>query len=541
VFHGCFTLDAALAVGATEPGQEAETIERIGGLVDKSFLAVQPRLGETAYRCLDTTRLYLQPKLEEAGESAAVSQRHAQYYLDVFGPAAALWDTTPVAEARARLLPDLDNLRVAIDWSLGPAGDAATGIALTLAGVPLWLALGLLDETRRRLEAAIAADRVRGAPDPGQSMRLHAALGSCTVFLSGTMEAALAETLRLAEGLDDTEHQLHALNGLALGAMRRDYSEAERHATRFRDLAWSRGQPDDGPVGDRLLGYVLHMTGRQAEARELTEAMLARYPRRSLQPHQNKLNMFDQRILSLGVLARIQWLQGEPAAALALCDATLAEARAIEHPFSQFFALSLMAAPIALLAGDLARAQAAREEMTAGFRQTEGWRLWGEAYLALETLSAGRPADGAVALQAALGAMPDASLSRAFPLFHAGLAQALLDLGRPDDALAAIEAALAKATARHELWFVPEFLRLRGICRLAHGHREGQAAAEGDFRDAFNLAEYQGAGAWALRAATSLARLRPDTTEQTLRTLLARFPATADTPDLRAARAALPG
>ena len=442
MFHGCFTLDAALAVGTAAPGEEAETIERIGSLVDKSFLAVQPRLGETAYRCLDTTRLYLQPKLEEAGESADVSQRHAQYYLGVFATAAPLWETAPVAEARTRLLPRSRQSPRRHRLEPRPGGRCRHRIALTLAGVPLWSALGLLDETRRRLEAAIAADRARGVPDPGQSMRLQAALGSCTVFLSGTVEAAWAETLRLAEGLGDTEHQLRALNGLALGAMRRDYAEAEQRK-RFRDLAWRHGQPDDGPVGDRLLGYVLHMTGRQAEARQLTEAMLARYPRRSLQPHQNKLNMFDQRILSLGVLARIQWLQGEAAAALALCDAALAEARAMEHPFSQFFALSMMAAPIALLAGDLARARAAREEMTVGFRQTEGWLLWGEAYHALERISAGRSAEGAAALRAALAAMPDSAFSRTFPLFHAGLAQALLDVGRPDDALAAIEAALA--------------------------------------------------------------------------------------------------
>ncbi|WP_181378115.1 ATP-binding protein [Teichococcus aestuarii] len=541
VFQGCFTLEAALAVGADEGETEAEIIDRLGSLLDKSFLALQARPGGTAYRCLDTTRLYLAGKLEEAGEAEATALRHASHFEAVFRRAEALWAAVPVAEARARLAPDIDNLRAAIDWALGPACQRRTGIALTLAGVPLWSSFGLIDETRRRLDAAIAAFRAEVEQEPRLGMRLYAALGTITVFQSGTLESAWVNTLVFAEQLGDVEHQLRALNGLALGAMRRDYGQALAYAHRFRDIAWASGQPDDGPVGDRLVGYILHMQGEQAEARRLTEAMLARYPRRALQPHQSKLNFYDQRILSKSVLARILWLQGETEAALALADETAAEARALEHPFSHFFALALGAGPVAFLAGDMARAAAVRARMLGELRQTQAWVLWGESYRALEWIAAGRMEEGLAQLRERMAGMAPTAFSARLPILHAGVATALLRLGRPAEALVAVEAALADARGCGEAWFEPEYLRLGGECRLALGDAGAAAAA---FRAALALAARQAAPAWSLRAATSFARMRREcasdpAAEALLAGIVARFPPRADTPDLRAARALL--
>ncbi|MDQ1078083.1 winged helix-turn-helix domain-containing protein [Pseudoroseomonas cervicalis] len=541
VFQGCFSLEAALAVGggaeAADPAEAAALVDRLGLLVDKSFLALQARPGGTAYRCLDTTRLYLLQKLEEAGEAEAVALRHARHYAALFEAAELLWASLPVAEARARLAPDIDNLRTAIDWALGRGCQVETGIALTLAGVPLWSALGMVEEARDRLDTAIAAFRGEVEQDPRLGMRLYAALGTITVFLSGTLEAAWVNTLVFAERLGDVEHQLRALNGLALSAMRRDYREALAHARRFRDIAWREGQRDDGPVGDRLVGYILHMLGEQAEARRLTEAMLERYPQRALQPHQTKLNFYDQRILSKSTLARILWLQGESAAALALADETVEEARALGHPFSHFFALALSAAPLAYLAGDTARAATARATILAELRQVPGWVLWGEAYWGLEmTGEAARAEEGLALLRRSLAAMPDTAFSRRIPVFHDGLARAALRLGRPAEALAIIDAALADARGCGEAWYEPEYLRLRGDGLAALGAPEAEILAA--YEAALALAGAQGARAWSLRAATSLARRRP-AARDALAALLARLPPGEDTPDRRAALALL--
>ncbi|RVT97765.1 hypothetical protein EOD42_08150 [Rhodovarius crocodyli] len=539
VFQGCFPMDAAIAIAA-EPGQDpVEVIDLVGRLLDKSFLTLQPRLEEQAYRCLDTTRLYLADKLAEAGEAGSVADAHARYYTQLFSEAEPLWDKLPVAEARARLMPDLDNLRCAIDWCLCDGALPGMGIVLTVAAVPLWSACGLVDEARRRLEHAVAAFRAEVEPDPRQGMRLYAALGTITVFLSGTLESAWVNTLVFAEQLGDVDHQLRALNGLALGSMRRDYREALGHARRFRELAWSAGLLEDGPVGDRLEGYVLHMMGEQAEARRLTEGMLARYPTGLLRPHQGKLNFYDQRILSRATLARILWLQGETARAMAVAEEALGEARAMQHPFSEIFALGLASWPLAYLQGDMQRASALRALMQAEYRQTRGWVLWSDCYLALERIEAGDTAAGLALLQERLGQMPATAFTARMPMMRAGVARAQLRLGRPEEALATLLTALADARGAHELWFEAEYIRLIGEALLVQG-REEEAAAQ--FAEALAVAGRQQAHAWSLRAAVSLGRMGRagcEAERDRLAAILNRFPADAACPLLAEARALL--
>ncbi|WP_370688651.1 winged helix-turn-helix domain-containing protein [Roseomonas sp. GC11] len=539
IFQGCFSLDAALAVCGDEGEDPATLVDRIGGLVDKSFLMPQPRRVEVAYRCLDTTRLYLTGKLEEAGEAEAIALRHARHYAASFREAEALWERLPVAEARARLCPDIDNLRAAIGWCLGAGGQAALGTALTLSGVPLWSALGLMDEARQRLEAASAAFRGEVEPDPHLGMRLYAALGTVTVFLSGTVEAAWVNTLVFAEQLGDTEHQLRALNGLALGAMRRDYQEALGHALRFQQIAWRDGQPADGPVGDRLVGFILHMQGEQPEARRLTEAMLARYPRRTLQPHQNKLNFYDQRILALATLARIRWLQGEAGPALALAREVAEEARQLDHPSSIIFALGITLWPLAFLMGELEEAAAARLVIQRDLPPLRGWVLWTDAYRGAEMIARDEVEEGLPLLRAAMDAMSPTSFTIRMPLLHAGVVQGLLRLGRAAEALALLDAALEVARQGTELWFEPEYLRLRGEILLALDRPLPEVAAA--FEAALAVAGRQGALAWSLRAATSLVALRRpgaagEADRAGLSAFLARYAPGEDTPDLRAAR-----
>lgn len=535
VFQGGFTLEAALAVAGE--GEAAEVVDCIARLVDKSFLAPQPRHGGTGYRCPDTTRLYLLEKLEEAGEAPEISLRHARHFEAAFRDSEAVWAGMPMAEARARLAPDLDNLRSAVDWALGPGREPRLGIALTLAGVSLWSAFGMTVEARGRIEAAVTAHQGLVEPDPRTGMRLYAALGAITVHLQGTLESAWVNTLIFAEQLGDTEHQLRALNGMAVASMRRDYREALGYGRRFRQLAWAKGNPGDGPVGDRLVGYIQHMRGEQVEARSLTEAMLSNYPRRDLDPNLLKYNFHDQRVMSKSTLARILWLQGETQAAFRLSDEAVAEARTLEHRLSYFFALAISAGPLALLGGDLLRAAEVRSIILEEWATNQGFALRGRSFLALEMMAGDRPEEGLALLREQMAAMSPVSFNARLAEIHAGLAETLLRLGRPGEALPVVEAALDRARATDERWIEPEYARLRGECLLALGK---PAEAETELHAALRLAESQTALTWSLRIATSLVRLRRDDEALAcLAGLVVRFPPGPATPDLRCARAVL--
>jgi tetratricopeptide (TPR) repeat protein len=53
--------------------------------------------------------------------------------------------------------PEIDNIRIALDWAFGADGDPAVGIELAAASYPLWYLLSLMQEGRARLERAMGA------------------------------------------------------------------------------------------------------------------------------------------------------------------------------------------------------------------------------------------------------------------------------------------------------------------------------------------------------------------------------------------------
>jgi predicted ATPase len=123
------------------------------------------------------------------------------------------------------------------------------------------------------------------------------------------------------------------------------------------------------------------------------------------------------------------------------------------------------------------------------------------------------------------------------------LAEARASRGRVADALDTVTKALALATETGQGFYEPELHRLRGEFALALRPRDA-AAAESSFQLAIELARRQSAMSLALRAATSLARVRRDRGRHNeARDLLAPvygwFTGGFDTPDSKDARALL--
>jgi predicted ATPase len=155
VFAGGFTLDSATAVAAAEGIDAPDVVDGIANLVAKSLLtAVGSAVAQ--YRLLETTRVYALEKLAGSGELQEFARRHAEYYRGVFETAAAEWETQPTADWLATYGRHLDNVRAALGWAFSGGGDAAIGIALTVAAVPLWMHLSMMEECRRRVEQALA-------------------------------------------------------------------------------------------------------------------------------------------------------------------------------------------------------------------------------------------------------------------------------------------------------------------------------------------------------------------------------------------------
>lgn len=219
VFAGGFTLDSAAALCSGSETEAPAIVDAVTDLVAKSLLVLDHGAVNGQYRLLDTTRAYAQEKLEECGETAVIRRRHALLQRAILERAAREWEARPSTDWLLDYGRCIDDLRLALAWAASGDGDAAIAIALTVAALPLWMHLSLLDECRRAIEAALAMGEGARSPAPRERMKLHAGRAAASLYADGPLAetaAAWACALDLAEQLDDGEYRLRALWGLAV-------------------------------------------------------------------------------------------------------------------------------------------------------------------------------------------------------------------------------------------------------------------------------------------------------------------------------------
>ncbi|MCK2212678.1 LuxR C-terminal-related transcriptional regulator [Actinomadura sp. ATCC 31491] len=162
VFAGLFDLGLAERVCA-DGGvlRRAELLDLMGGLVDKSLVLHQGAAGR--YRLLETIRQYAADRLAEAGEEAALRERHLRVVCEEMErrhEAAASRRRLPWGErfphfVRGREL--LDDCRAAIDWAV-ESGDPVPGLRLARAALAILAVRGDLRESVGWHERLLAMD-----------------------------------------------------------------------------------------------------------------------------------------------------------------------------------------------------------------------------------------------------------------------------------------------------------------------------------------------------------------------------------------------
>ena len=329
-------------------------------LVTKSLVSVDVGGVMVRYQLPETIRAYALQKLSESGEREQMARRHAEYHLGLFERAEAETETRPMDEWLAEYRPRIDNLRAALGWAFSPGGNAAIGVALTAASVPLWVDLSMMAECRRHVERTIARLASVVDLDPRREMHLQAALGMTLNYTTGPVpetEAAWTKTLELARSLGDTEFQLRAFRGLWAHWMNAgEYRASLAMADEFSALAAITGDPAALGAADRMAGIILHYLGDQTGARQHLERRLARAVSTVRQSPAVRF-LIDQRVAARALLARILWLQGFPDQAACTARLALDEAEASGHALSLCHALAQAACPVATLNGDVAAAQ----------------------------------------------------------------------------------------------------------------------------------------------------------------------------------------
>lgn len=554
VLRGVFTLEAAQMVAGGADADSVAVHASVQQLIAHSLLAraVGREGGEQGaahherYRLLDTTRAYASEKLRLSGEADTARSSHALFLRRLLERAEVEWLFMTRPAWLERYAPWLEDLRAAIEWGLGAAGVDASGVAptvalgieLSIASFPLACQASLVSEfagyVARGLAALDQIDAANQQPDAVHwrwRVRLTTWLGY-SVQLVPADEAVLAGSLERALAIANThggpEDQIAPLIVHWSSAFQlADYAAAAHWAASITARAAACREASLLYVGQRAQAQALHFLGRHAAAQALAHSVITHEDLRV--PLTCNPAQIDVRVSIRIVLSRILWLQGHAEQAATVVEQCLDYAVA-DTAMALCQALSMSAIPLALWQGETARAAALTERLHAhASRHFMGyWLGWAERYRLL------------------LAGHPDMGLPTPEPVGVPESSASIVSYVKVHDHLCTFDRRCLQPLTLQRVetglvgWCAPEALRAS-----AENMRATQPqAALALLQRAAALAHAQGALAWELRCAISLAQLhaqlgQADAGRAHLQAVLGRFTEGHGGADQRQARALL--
>jgi predicted ATPase/DNA-binding CsgD family transcriptional regulator len=273
VFAGGFTLGAAEEVCASDGIAQADVLDLLSDLIDKSLVDVERRqVGTLRYRLLETIRQYSQEQLERAGEADLFYLRLAQWCLKLVAGAEAGLRGAQQAAWFEQLEREHDNVRAGISC----ASDPAMQLQLVSALFYFWSRRGYLSEGRRWLTLALGnAQSLHPIPTHAKALYSAAQLA----YLQGDPAAArsLAEqSIAVSKQVGDTQSYAYALTFLGLAAAKQGQKQTAR-SVGTESVALFRQVGDAWGLAMALycLGTTTNEAGDHDVARPLIEESMA--------------------------------------------------------------------------------------------------------------------------------------------------------------------------------------------------------------------------------------------------------------------------
>ena len=509
VFSAPFTLEAAQCVACGSDIPSASVATALWNLVARSLVSSSCVDGSTLFWLPGVTRAFAGRMLEESGESTWAPERHAIFFCE-FLESAYAGSTEVIREAAWHShAACLGNVRSALAWALRQKSGTNLIPRLAAAAGPFFLDQSLLSDCMHWAQIGLDALDA-GQHGPAYELELQASLGLSLFYGRGGLvqtHSCLTRALQLAEEHRDPYNQMRLLGALNIMHERSgDLQEALRLAERAQRVATSLDDPACLAMASWLRGTSAHLVGDHTTARRVCERAWSRPPLSSL-VKRARFGIDDHRVRALTALVRSLWLLGKADEARGAASRVVREAEKFGHPIPLAIALAGIA-PVWVWLGEWEVAQAyvsrltehtAQHSMSIHAAVSRGF----QGQLAVEQ---GDPTAGLEALLE-VSYVLQASRFEIFRVYFAEpLARALAGLGRQDEAIAAIDLALKLNEADRSSYMLPELLRAKGDLVAAH-FPERSVDAEALLRLSFEQARRQGALAWQLRAAMSLARL----------------------------------
>ena len=522
VFRSTFSIEGAQAVAS---GQAETAIELLSNLVAKSLVVVDQAATAVRYRLLETTRAFAEEKLRASADAATVWRQHAEYLLQLFSRGAASEVEPPMQRLKV-YRQRVDDVRNALEWSFSASGDPRIGVKMIIDSAPMWLRLSLLSEYTAIVENA--ADRLAEDPDLNhrELMWLYAQLHTVhfhAVGISPKKERMLQTALDLAQSEGDYSCQLFclwALFGTRLTQAR--YQTALDYALQFAAIAPQVPDPMQLAMGHRIVALGQWRSGDLKAANVHGEVALRATDETATSPI-NLTLIYKHGVTSRGNFSNLQWLSGHPEQALQMASEAVDAGLASEDFAGLSYSLAQTIVPLAFWVGDYELAGERTSQLLDLARANDFgfWLFWGRSYECARRRLQERKRDANDFIEANAGVLSG--------VHRHILATILEDI--------AVDLTAEEAGSEQPHWCLAELLRREAV---RSQRADARPEAERLLARSLRVARDQGALAWELRSATTLAELRSTEGRETeavaiLRPVFEQFTEGFETQDLRKA------
>lgn len=505
VFADAFELEDVVAVATTAGLRPAHVTTGLGGLVAKSLLAAQVSGTGLHYRLLDSTRRYATRRRLKTELDAPARRSHAERILALFEQSEAEWGWRDGDDWTRRYLGRIADVRAALAWAFGDGGDAALGVRLTVATIPLWFERSLISETQTRVEVALEHAEKIGSNDLLKA-KLAISRGWCMNYARmfvPEIEDIWLTALALARRAANLAFELQSLAGLAIylgrvGRIRHTIERLEEfHAICARHQDWSLA-----PEGERLLAWAKAHTGDLTASLTTLERLATAHSRISRGSRMAGFQV-DRYIGIRCYIPVLAWVSGRPDYGATVARAAIDAAESTGHLISQSNVLALAGCPVSLLNGDVEFLERCTTRLRSilEIELLANWIPVQRFYTAALDDLRGHTGAG-VRMSAAIDELIETRFVRGIANFISVLAEILAREGRLDEAGDAIAEAMRYEAQQGLRLRRPELMRVEARLVLRAG---SPARAESLLLSALDEAHALDALSYELRIATDLA------------------------------------
>ncbi len=530
VFAGSFSLEAAENIAGDGDLARHDVAQFLSNLVDKSLVSADVAHDQVRFRLLDTTREYASERLREAAETALFCRQHARYYLSLLQQEA---QHRP-QETLAHLRPDIDNVRISLDWCFSQPGDVEIGIALAIAAADLMTDLSLLGECTKW--AAVALEHLTDVQKGTHAeMALSTHFAMPLLFMRGNSEdvrQAIDRALNLAQELGDSVFWPSTVSALFTFYLRAGNIVGMRDTIRRAEMM-TEGLQDCG-ILESMHCVAAFFAGELATNRLHAARALAILPIK-------RSNSFlrigvDHRVWAYSSYSLALWIHGYRDQAREMARRNIEEAEALGSPVPLATAL-VWGSVLALWAGepDLAEQRNQRLAECATRSALLPFRYVADGHSGFLAVLKGDAEKGIELLERSVKQLLQTNSLLQEALMRGQLAQAYYLAGRYRDARELADTTLSRVRETGTKIYLADFMRRRAVYGW-HERGDREAYVEG-LQEALAQARADGILSVELSVLANLAEIAadPSTLEEALLALqrtLEQFSEGLDSADL---------